>query len=339
MIKRLRKSKAAGCAISVRFLGACAGTHLTTEFMLPRKTGGRKNRLATIIRKKNQFCSIASPLGPSPGDRLAVGNRSVTRRTIEPSAVTDALLSVGVKPGSVVLVHPDAILAAQFPVMPNEQRLDLLIEAIEAAVGGDGTLVIPTFSYSFTKGEPFDICKTPSAVGMVSERFRKQPGVLRTADPIFSFAIRGPRAEELCAIPVQECFGAESVFAALHRLNDHIVDLGCSMSRGGTFVHYVETAHGVDYRYKKVFSGMVISSNGEASQCSVVYNVRDLTRRSDADLRRLEKRLAEDGKSRTAEVGRSRIMAVTASDLFDTAWKMLDEDPVSLIAEGAEISS
>jgi hypothetical protein len=29
-------------------------------------------------------------------------------------------------------------------------------------------------------------------------------------------------------------------------------------------------------------------------------------------------------------------MAVTANDLFDTAWKMLDEDPISLIAEGAE---
>jgi len=28
-------------------------------------------------------------------------------------------------------------------------------------------------------------------------------------------------------------------------------------------------------------------------------------------------------------------MAVAAGDLFDTAWKMLDEDPVSLIAEGA----
>ena len=106
------------------------------------------------------------------------------------------------------------------------------------------------------------------------------------------------------------------------------------MNRGGTFVHYVETAHGVDYRYKKVFSGTVISSGGEASQCSVVYNVRDLTRKSDADLGRLQKRLADDGKSRTAEVGRSRIMAVTASDLFDTVWKMLDEDPVSLIAEG-----
>ena len=259
----------------------------------------------------------------------------MTPTPISPSAVTDALHSIGVRPGNVVLVHPDAFVAAQFPVMPNEQRLDLLIEAIEAAIGQDGTLVMPAFTYGFTKGEPFDICNTPSAVGMVTERFRTRLGVGRTSDPIFSFASRGPLTQELCALPVKECFGAESVFAALHRLNAHIVDLGCSMSRGGTFVHYVETAHGVDYRYKKVFSGTVISANGRSSDCSVVYNVRDLTRKSDADLRRLQKRLADDGKSRTVEVGRSRIMAVTANDLFDTTWKMLEEDPVSLIAEGA----
>ena len=266
---------------------------------------------------------------------LTAGNRGVTRITIAPSAVTDALRAIGVEPGSVVLVHPDAIVAAQFPPMQNV--LDVLIEAMEAAIGGNGTLVMPAFSYSFTKGEPFDIRNTPSAVGMVTERFRTRPGVCRTSDPIFSFASRGSRARELCATPVRECFGAESVFAALHRWNAQIIDLGCSLSRGGTFVHYVKTAHGVDYRYKKVFSGTVISPDGQTADCSVVYNVRDLTRKSDADLRRLQKRLADDGKLRTAEVGRSRIMAVTASDLFDTAWKMLDEDPVSLIAEGVRI--
>jgi aminoglycoside 3-N-acetyltransferase len=265
-----------------------------------------------------------------------VGDRSVNRTTIAPSAVTEALRSVGVKQGSVVLVHPDAIVAAQFPPMPNEQRLDLLTEAMEAAVGDAGTLVIPAFSYSFTKGEPFDICNSPSMVGMVSERFRTRPGVWRTADPIFSFACRGPLALELCAIPVKECFGADSVFAALHRFNAYIVDLGCSMSRGGTFVHYVETAHGVDYRYKKVFSGTVVSRNGQARDCSVVYHVRDLSRRSGADLRRLQARLAEEGKLRSADVGRFQIIAVTAKDLFNTAWKMLDESPVSLIEEGAE---
>jgi aminoglycoside 3-N-acetyltransferase len=277
---------------------------------------------------------------------LAV-NRSATRNAIAPSAVTDALFSIGITPGSLVLLHADAIVAAQFLPIPaernaaslnddsltNNQRLDLLIEAIEAAIGG-GTLVVPVFSYSFTKGEPFDVRSTPSAVGMVSERFRTRPGVRRSADPIFSFACRGPLAEELCEVPANECFGTESVFAALHRRNAHIVNLGCSLSRGGTFVHYVETAHGVDYRYKKVFSGTVISPDGRAVESSVIYNVRDLTRRSDADLRRLQKRLADDGKLRIATVGRSQILAVTANDLFDTAWKMLDEDPVSLIAEG-----
>jgi aminoglycoside 3-N-acetyltransferase len=220
--------------------------------------------------------------------------------------------------------------------MADEQRLELLIEAIEASIGLGGTLVIPTFSYSFTKGEGFDVLNTPSMVGMVSERFRKLPGVLRSSDPIFSFASKGPLARELCEIPIKECFGPNSVFGALHRLNADIVDLGCSLSRGGTYVHYVETAHGVDYRYRKEFSGTVILPNREARECSVVYNVRDLARQSEADLRRLQKRLAEDGKLRSADVGRSRILAVAANDFFDTAWKMLDEDPVSLIVEGSE---
>lgn len=267
------------------------------------------------------------------------GNGRVTRIAIAPSNVTDALLSIGVRKGNTILVHPDAIVAAQFPPMPAEQRLDLLIQAIEDAIGASGTLVIPTFSYSFTKGEPFDVPNTASMVGMLSERFRTLPGVVRSRDPIFSFAARGPLAQELCAIPVKECFGSESVFAALHRLNVDIVDLGCSMSRGGTFVHYVETAHGVSYRYNKVFSGTVILPDRQTIESSVVYNVRDLSRKSEGDFRRLQKRLAGDGKLRSADVGRSRIMAVTANDLFDTAWKMLDEDPVSLIAEGAENES
>lgn len=264
------------------------------------------------------------------------GNGSGTRVVITPGDVTDALCSVGIRYGSTVLVHPDAIIAAQFPPMADEERLDLLIGAIESAIGPDGTLVIPTFSYSFTKREVFNVLTTPSAVGMVSERFRTRPGVLRSLDPIFSFACKGTRAPELCAVPCTDCFGPESVFAVLHRWNADIVNLGCSLSRGGTFVHHVETAHGVNYRYQKEFSGTVVLPNRETRESSVIYNVRDLTRRADADLRRLQERLLGERKMRSAEIGRSRILAVSAKDLFETAWKMLDEDPVSLIAEGAQ---
>lgn len=42
---------------------------------------------------------------------------SMIPATIEPSAVIDALLSMCVKLGSAVLVHPDAIVATQFPAL------------------------------------------------------------------------------------------------------------------------------------------------------------------------------------------------------------------------------
>jgi aminoglycoside 3-N-acetyltransferase len=265
-----------------------------------------------------------------------IWNRHTNRSLVSPSEVTEALKSIEIEEGSTVLVHPDAIVAAQFAGISPELRLDALIEAVQAAIGSSGTLIMPTFSYSFTKGERFDVRRTPSAVGMVSERFRTLPRVARSADPIFSFAARGPLAERLCDMIVKECFGQDSVFALLHRVNAQIVDLGCSMTRGGTFVHYVEVAHGVDYRYKKEFSGTVVFPDGRSIETSVVYHVRDLTRKSAADLRRLQNRLAQENRLRSVDVGRSRIMAVTTNDLFNTACKMLDEDPVSLIAEGAE---
>jgi aminoglycoside 3-N-acetyltransferase len=246
-----------------------------------------------------------------------------------------ALASIGMLPGRTALVHSDAMVAAQFPPMADKERFDLVIEAVETALGPEGTLVMPAFSYSFTKGETFDLNRTPSTVGMLTEHFRMRPGVCRTADPIFSFAAKGPAARELCGLAIGECFGPQSVFAMLHRRNADIVCLGCSLTRGGTFVHYVEASQGVPYRYNKTFSGAIAWPDGRSSGASVVYYVRDLTRKSEADLRRLEKRLEVEGKLRSAVLGRTRLIAVSAADLYDTASRMLKEDPVSLIAEGA----
>ena len=257
---------------------------------------------------------------------------------ISPEEITDALHTVGVCAGDVALVHSDAIVAAQLPPMPDDQRLDLLLDAIESAVGENGTLVMPAFSYSYTRGEPFDILRSPSTVGMLTEQFRTRAGVCRSSDPIFSFSVKGPQTHSLCVKPVQECFGKDSVFAALHQLNCQIVCLGCSLSSGGTFTHYVEKSHGVGYRYDKTFHGTTITRDGREEPSSVVYYVRDLTRNSGADLRRLHATLEGQGKLKSQVVGRIRISAVRARDFFDTAFQMLDEDPLSLIKEGALIS-
>jgi aminoglycoside 3-N-acetyltransferase len=256
-------------------------------------------------------------------------------KPISPEEITNALRAVGLRAGDVALVHSDAIVAAQLPPMPDGQRLDLLLGAMDSALGPDGTLVMPAFSYSFTRGEPFDVLNSPSTVGMLTERFRTRAGVCRSRDPIFSFSAKGPQARSLCAKPVQECFGKGSVFAALHQLNCHIICLGCSLSSGGTFTHYVENSHGVDYRYDKTFHGITIAPDRREEPASVVYYVRDLKRNSAADLRRLHTSLESQGKLKSEVVGRIRILAVRAVDFFDTAFQMLDEDPYSLISEGA----
>ena len=261
----------------------------------------------------------------------------MTTPYISAADLNEALASIGISQGNVALVHTDAMVAAQFPPMPDEQRIDLLIDTLEAALGPRGTLVMPAFSYSFTKGEVFDVRHTPSTVGMVTERFRTRPAVCRSTDPIFSFTAKGPAAHELCSLPVQECFGEESVFAMLHRRNAHIACLGCSLSSGGTFIHYVETSRAVDYRYNKTFSGTIAWPDGRFTSASVIYYVRDLKRKSEADLRRLQQRLADEGKLRSTVLGRTRLIAVSAVDMFDTALQMLKECPFSLIAEGADI--
>lgn len=253
---------------------------------------------------------------------------------LSPNDITQALQSIGLHPGETALVHCDAMVAAQLAPMRDEERLDTLIAAIEAALSPRGTLVMPAFTYSYTRDEDFDVLNSASRVGMLTERFRTAKNVCRTLDPIFSFAARGQHASLLCTCPVTECFGRESAFAALHELNCHIVCLGCSFTNGGTFTHYVEQCHQVDYRYNKAFPGTTITTDGQRYSSSVIYYVRDLNRNSGADLQRLQQNLSHSGHLRSATIGRIRITAVHACDFFDTAWQMLDDDPLSLIKEG-----
>lgn len=255
---------------------------------------------------------------------------------IDAVAIGEGLAEIGLRAGDSALVHSDAIVAAQLPPLPDEQRLDLLIDALQASVGSEGTLVMPAFSYSFTRNEKYDVLNTPSTVGMLTEYFRKQKGVRRSADPIFSVAARGPRAKELCSVSVKECFGPDSAFAVLHRLNSYIVCLGCSLTSGGTFMHYVEKSNGIDYRYDKVFRGTIVWPDRSSTEESVVYYVRNLERKSSADLRRLQRRLETNGQLKKATLGRVRVLGVRAADFFETASQMLKEDPSSLIEEGAD---
>lgn len=248
--------------------------------------------------------------------------------------VTDAFRQCGVAPGDTLMLHSDAIVAAQFAGgLAAAARIDMLIDAVLAALGSDGTLVMPTFTYSFTRGEDFDPAASPSTVGAVTERFRRRPGVRRSANPLFSVAAFGRLAPDFAASAAEDCFGPGSAFDLLLHHDGVIACLGCALDRI-TFVHYVEQREKVDYRYLKRFEGAILR-DGAREAAAVDYLVRDLSRETPTDLGRLAERLRATGRLRSAPVGRFGLAVVAARDFLDAAGGLLAEDPAALIREGA----
>lgn len=81
---------------------------------------------------------------------------------------------------------------------PSFQVLDILLEI----VGENGTLIFPTYpkltSYKFLKsGEVFDIRKTPSYMGILSEFARRHSKAIRSVHPTKSVVAIGKDAEEI----------------------------------------------------------------------------------------------------------------------------------------------
>jgi aminoglycoside 3-N-acetyltransferase len=239
---------------------------------------------------------------------------------------------IGVRRGDVLMLHSDALALAQLPPMQPNERFNVLFEALDEVLGPEGTLILPTFTYSLTSNKTFSVEDTPSEVGIITEHFRHLPGVLRSGSPIFSLAASGPLAKAFVDAPIDDCFGPRSAFGLLDRCNAWLVCLGCAFDRI-TFVHYVEQRASVPYRFFKWFEGNVVSG-GNRTSVRVRYYVRDLDRASEADLSMLRSHLIAKRRLATTTLDRVEIVGIRAQEFLAGALDLLAVDPCGLIAEG-----
>jgi aminoglycoside 3-N-acetyltransferase len=243
------------------------------------------------------------------------------------------LEALGIKPGDAVYLHSDAIVVGQFPGQGNSGGINAFLDAIEEYLGEKGTLIVPTFTYSFTKDEIYDVLRTPSTVGLITEVFRNRRGVSRSPEPIFSVAASGRDKELYAGCDPHECMGHGSTFEMLHRNSSWIVGMGCTFNRA-TFVHYVEKTLGVSYRYEKIFTGQRILADGTMQNWQISYYVRDLFRKSDIELKGLQAVMTDDGTFRKNPLKRVMTWAAKCTDIYDTARALILQKENSLIEEG-----
>src|SRR4051795_11677478 len=83
------------------------------------------------------------------------------------AAVVRALREVGLREGDVVFCHSSVAMLGIPAEGLSEEAVGAAFGAAFAEVlGRDGTLVLPAFTYSYTKGEIFDPAATPPAPAM-----------------------------------------------------------------------------------------------------------------------------------------------------------------------------
>jgi aminoglycoside N3'-acetyltransferase len=117
--------------------------------------------------------------------------------------------------------------------------------------GPGRTLVMPAFVFGgpdfdavrYYRDKPvFDKRKTPSQMGLLTELFRRHPGVLRSLHPTHSVCALGPLAEEMTARHHLDTFGCgpDSPFAVMDHRRTIILGIGVPYYRCLTQVHHIE---------------------------------------------------------------------------------------------------
>jgi aminoglycoside 3-N-acetyltransferase len=128
---------------------------------------------------------------------------------------------------------------------------------------------MPALSYEnvYADHPVFDICKTPSCVGIIPETFRKMGGVMRSMHPTHSVCGIGKQAQELLKNHHKDhtpC-GENSPFHLLPKVDGWILMLGCGL-RPNTSMHAIEELVVPDYLYGDPLEYTLMDEDGKKSQ-------------------------------------------------------------------------
>ncbi len=231
------------------------------------------------------------------------------------------LIRMGVKPDDVLVVHSSmkAIGAVEGGA---DTVLDAMMEYLE-----DGLLILPTHTWKQMGPEhrDFDPETEPSCVGILTELFRRRPGVVRSLHPTHSVAVYGKRSreyvagEENCSTPCPP----EGCWGRMENEQAKILLIGVGHERN-TFIHAVEEGLDVPERLTAEPEEFFIRmADGSLRSTPMYRHYNPKNPHISMDFPKLERGFYENGAARQTTFGDASCILCEAGGIARVVRKVL----------------
>jgi len=195
-------------------------------------------------------------------------------------ALRSCILGLGFEPGRDLLIHSSLLGLRRIQARPPE-----MMEFLLGLAGPEATVLMPTHPVTKPRdGIPvYDVARSPSGVGMLTERFRRMPGTQRSPFPVAPVAARGPAAARYTRSFRDESggtpYGEGSPYHTLARRGGQCLFVGIDFIRSLTMEHVafdlLRGDHPLGDRYYVERSFWVVQ-DGKEERWDVRHQSRDL---------------------------------------------------------------
>ena len=244
-----------------------------------------------------------------------------------PEKLKERLHAIGISPGDTILVHSSFSLYSGFKGTPDD-----LIDVFLRTIGPEGNLLMVslpylTSTYKYLQNlKCFDVNKTASRMGLLSELFRRRKDVLRSLHPTHPILARGPKAEWIIAHH-EDCLyacGSGSPFEKLLQLKGKVFFFDTPFA-AFTFFHYLEDMVRGRLSFslydQKIFAVPVIDAHGKTRIVKTVAFSEDAIKRRRFSV--LEKEFWRCGLIKSARIGNTRLLLVKVVDAVSCTEEMM----------------
>lgn len=238
--------------------------------------------------------------------------------------IYDSLRDIGAGDCDVLFIHSD-VMFGNVPKDFNKKEYMQTLYSVLSELNVQ--IVVPTFTYSFCNHEDFDVRKSRTSVGALSEFIRKQDGRYRTLDPLLSLSVP-ETLKEMFSTVSEHSLGKGSGLDIIHSLDGvKFLFFGAKQGECFTYLHYIEKMLDVPYRYDQEFSGTVIDYDGNSTEKTQYIHTHCYGVKIPENYDYFEDELIQKGKVKKIRLGNSFVSCLSEKDAYEQITDKISKDP------------